>query len=253
MPSIFDRMSTIIRANINDLLDRAEDPEKMLNQILRDMETAMGDARIQVRDMLAQQKMLEADVKRVSDLRDEWQRKAELAVGQGRDDLAREALKRKNDYAAQDDVLQAQLTDQQALVNKLKGDLVQLESKYEDAKRQKDTLIARQKAARAREQMADTASKIKEIPDYSGEFGRFEQRIREQEARAQASMEMADARHAADKEFEELADPAIEDELAALKAKVAPKTASAKPAGSADPAVEDELSALKSKQNPSQG
>lgn len=222
MPGIFDRINTILRANINDMLDRAEDPEKMLNQIIRDMESAMRDARVQVRDMLAQQKLLEGDVKRASDQRNEWQRKAELAVGQGRDELAREALKRKNDYASQGDALQAQLVDQEALVNKLKKDLGALESKYEDARRNKDALIARQRAAHAKERMATTASKIKEIPDYSGEFGRFEQKIREQEARASATAEMTEARAAADNEFEALQDPAIEDELAALKAKVKP-------------------------------
>ena len=218
--AILDRIGTIIRANLNDMLDKSEDPEKMLNQIIRDMESAISDARDQVRDMLAQQKMLEGDVKRVTDARNEWQRKAELAVSQNRDDLAREALKRKTDYNAQLDVLQGQLTDQQALVNKLRNDLTQLESKYEDAKRNKETLLARSRAAKAREQMAKTATQIREIPDYSGEFGRFEQRIREKEARASATAEMAEAQSAADKEFEALQDPAIEDELAALKAKL---------------------------------
>lgn len=220
MAGIFERISTIVRANINDLLDGAEDPEKMLNQIIRDMESAIRDARVQVRDMLAQQKMLEGDLRRVNDFTNEWQRKATLAVQQNRDDLAREALKRKSDYHAQVDVLQGQLTDQQALVNKLRNDLTTLESKYEDAKRNKETLLARSRAAKAREQMAKTASQIKAIPDYSGEFGRFEQRIREKEARASASMEMEEARSSADKEFEALEDPAIEDELAALKAQL---------------------------------
>jgi len=222
MPGIFDRINTILRANINDLLDHAEDPEKMLNQIIRDMESAIADARIQVRDMLAQQKMLEGDVQRATASQNEWARKAELAVSQNRDDLAREALKRKNDYQSQATALQAQLVDQEALVDKLKKDLTALESKYEDAKRNKDSLIARQRAAKAKEQMAATASKISDIPDYSGEFGRFEQKIREQEARASASAELAEARSAADKDFEALEDPAIEDELAALKAKVKP-------------------------------
>src|SRR5438128_1423598 len=116
MPGIFDRISTILRANINDLLDHAEDPEKMLTQIIRDMESAIGDARIQVRDMLAQQKMLEGDVQRASALQTEWENKAALAVRQNRDDLAREALKRKNDYQSQSTALQAQLVDQEALV-----------------------------------------------------------------------------------------------------------------------------------------
>jgi phage shock protein A len=156
----------------------------------------------------------------LTDLRNEWQRKAEKAITQNRDDLAREALKRKTDYAAQMEVIQGQLTDQQALVEKLRKDLSGLESKYEDAKRNKDTLLARSRAAKAKEQMAKTRTAIKEIPDYSGEFGRFEQRIREKEARADATVEMEDARSSVDKEFEALEDPAVEDELAALKAKL---------------------------------
>ncbi len=220
MAGIFERISMILRANINDILDRAEDPEKMLEQIIRDMESAILDARSTVQEMLAQQKLLEAEVRDTQKLVNEWQRKAEMAVAQNRDDLAREALKRKNDYQTQLEVYQAQLADQEALVAKLRSELSELESKYDSAKRNKDTLIARQRAARAREEMAKKSAQIQQIPDYGSEFGRMEQRVREQEARAAAASEMNEATTSVDREFASLEDPAIEDELAALKAKM---------------------------------
>lgn len=220
MAGIFERMSMILRANINDILDRAEDPEKMLEQIIRDMESAILDARAQVQEMLAQQKLLEAEVRDTQKLVDEWQRKAEMAVAQNRDDLAREALKRRNDYQAQLEVYQAQLADQEALVAKLRSELSELESKYDSARRNKDTLIARQRAARAREDMAKKSAQIQQIPNYSSEFGRMEQRVREQEARAAAASEMNETATSVDREFASLEDPAIEDELAAMKAKM---------------------------------
>lgn len=220
MPGIFERMGNILRANINDLLDQAEDPEKMINQIIRDMEDAIRDARVQVRDMLAQQKLLEQDLARAQSQSNEWGRKAELAVTQDRDDLAREALRRKNDFQAQADVYGKQLTDQQALVNRLRAQLTEIESKYESAKRNRDTLLARKKAAEAKEKMATTASQLKDVPDFSSDLARMERKISEQEARASATAEMSEARASVDKQFEALEDPAVEDELAALKARM---------------------------------
>ena len=221
MAGIFERMSMILRANINDLLDRAEDPEKMLDQIIRDMESAILDARQQVQDMLAQQKLLEAEVRDTQKLVDEWQRKAEMAVAQNRDDLAREALKRKNDYQSQLQVYQSQLVDQEALVAKLRTELSELESKYDSAKR-------------AKEEMAKKSAQIQQIPDYSSDFGRMEQRVREQEARAAAASEMNDQATSMDRDFASLEDPAIEDELAAMKAKMG-KTAPTPPADAPTP------------------
>src|SRR5438094_10631097 len=95
---ILDRISTILRANINALLDQAEDPEKSFDQIIRDMADAIGQARGQVAEMIAQEKLLEADMARSQSLAREWGQKAELAVGRGADDLAKEALRHKIDY-----------------------------------------------------------------------------------------------------------------------------------------------------------
>src|SRR6476469_5154629 len=94
---IIDRISQLTRANVNDMLDRAEDPEKMLNQILRDMETNIREAREQVASMIAQEKEIEIDLSKSQRLSSEWGEKAKRAVDAGKDDLAREALRRKRD------------------------------------------------------------------------------------------------------------------------------------------------------------
>jgi len=96
---IFDRMNLLLRANINDLLNRAEDPAKMLDQILRDMEAALTDVRAQVAELVAQQRAIEADLQRATAMRDEADAKARAAVQAGNDDLARQALRNKAGWA----------------------------------------------------------------------------------------------------------------------------------------------------------
>ena len=91
MANVFDRISNIIRANINDMLDSAEDPEAMLNQIIRDMNDALRQADSDIADQIAQQKMLEGDLDDAKRNAETWESKAELAVSKDRDDLAREA------------------------------------------------------------------------------------------------------------------------------------------------------------------
>lgn len=215
---IFERINNILRANLNDILDRAEDPEKMLDQILRDMEVAIRDAKGQVADMIAQEKMIKRDMERSQELADEWGSKAELAVKNGRDELALEALKRKKDYQAHADVYRQQWEAQQAGVEKLKDEMEQLESKYDEAKRKKTVLIARRKRAAAQAQVVQTAERLDSI-DYGAELDRMERRILEEEARAEATTEMAE--ESVEDQFAALeADDELQQELAALKAQV---------------------------------
>jgi phage shock protein A len=216
---ILDRMSTILRANINDLLDRAEDPEKMLDQIIRDMDDAIRDARSQVADMIAQEKMVKNDLDEAQRMADEWAAKAELAVKKDRDDLALEALRRKKDYQEHATVYQQQWETQRATVEKLKQELAQLEAKRDDAVRNKQALIARHKAAVAQKKIATMGAKISTV-DYSAELDRMERRIQEEEARAAAEAELAQ-KPSVEREFAALeADSGLQDELAALKTKV---------------------------------
>ena len=218
---ILDRISTILRANVNALLDQAEDPEKTLDQIIRDMAEAIGQARGQVAEMIAQEKLLEADMDRNGSLAREWSQKAELAVARGADDLAKEALRRKIDYDRNAQAYTSQLQAQQDVVTKLKHDLEQLEQKYEGAIRNREQLIARHKRAQAQQKIAQTAAQLTAI-DPTSELARMEERIRLEEARAAAISEVTSRPQRLEDQFAALeADHELEQQLADMKAKVA--------------------------------
>ena len=215
---ILDRTSQILRANINDLLNRAEDPEKMLNQILSDMEDAIKDGQSQVAEQIAQEKLIQADLDTAKKNGDEWGQKAELAVSKGADDLAREALHRQGDYAAQADIYQKQLDVQHQAVQKLKTDLAALQDKYEDARRHKEMLITRAKRATAQQKISAASAKISSV-DYSSDLQHMERRIQEQEARVAAADEVQTT--SVDEQFKKLGDSdAVEQKLAELKKKM---------------------------------
>jgi phage shock protein A len=222
MPTVFDRISNIIRANINDMLDDAEDPEKMLNQILRDMSDALRQADSDIADQIAQQKMLEGDLDAAQKNAAAWQSKAELAVSKQRDDLAREALVRTNDYNEQVAIYTKQLEAQKAAVAELKSKRDLLKTKYDSAERNKDMLVARARAAQAKTEMTKVTAKAGSTTDYSSELERMERKIRQQEARADADAEVAESKTSVEDEFAKMGtDQQVEDQLAALKAKMA--------------------------------
>ena len=214
---ILDRMTRLLRANVNDALDRAEDPEKMLDELLREMGQEIRQARGQVAAMIAQEKELAADKAEADRISAEWQRRAELAVDQGRDDLAREALRRKRDADENAHVYGEQLTAQQQTVSRLKNQLQELEAKYRQSQSKRDALIARSRRARAQQQVSETMTTLPES-SATAEFERFERRIRTSEAKAAASEELATV--GLDDDFAELEqDFGVDDELAALKAR----------------------------------
>ena len=237
---ILDRMSRLVRANINDLIDKAEDPEKMLDQILRDMQSNIQMARSQVAAMIAQEKELEADHQETQRLAIEWGEKARRAVAAGKDDLAREALRRKRDNDENTRVYGEQLETQRHVVDKLKTQMRQLEAKYQSTLSQRDTMIARQRRARASEKVAETLTVFSPM-DPTADLERMERKIRGQEARSLAMAEMADESFEA--QFAELDyDVDVENELAALKA-----------GGGQDPAIEGQLAALRAGSTASDG
>jgi len=227
MPTVFDRISNIIRANINDMLDSAEDPEAMLNQIIRDMNDALRQADSDIADQIAQQKMLEGDLEAARRNARAWESKSELAVSKDRDDLAREAIVRTNDYNDQAAIYEKQLEAQRAAVTELKSKRDLLKSKYDQARRNKENLVARARAAQAKSKMTRVSSQAT-TADYASELDRMERRIREQEARAAADEEVAESKSSVDDQFVQLgADQQVEDQLAALKARMG-KTAEAR-------------------------
>ncbi len=220
MPTVFDRISNIIRANINDMLDSAEDPEAMLNQIIRDMNDALRQADSDIADQIAQQKMIEGDLDAAKRNQQAWQSKAELAVSKERDDLAREALLRVNDYTEQASIYEKQLEGQKSAVAELKSKRELLKSKYDQALRNRDNLVARARAAQAKGKITQVTNKAN-TADYASELDRMERKIRHMEARADADEEVAETKTSVEDEFAKLGtDKQVEDQLAALKAKM---------------------------------
>jgi len=244
---IFDRISRLLRANVNDALDSAEDPEKMLDQLVRDMAEEIRRARGQVAAMIAQEKELAADKAEGDRMSAEWQRRAEMAVAQGKDELAREALRRKRDSDENARVYGEQLTAQQQTVSRLKNQLQELENKYDQMESKRDALIARSRRAKAQQQVSESLGNLP-ASGAASEFERFERRVRTTEAKAAASSEMAELDD--DDDFAALdRDMGVEDELSALKAKrgggaPAPASSSA-PTAAGGSDIEDELAALK--------
>lgn len=225
---LLDRISMLVRSNVNDLMDRAENPEKTLDQVIRDMADAITKAKSQVAETIAQKNLLESNYENAQKLANDWGIKAQRAVQKGADDLAREALRRKKDYDANAQVYGSQLASQTEVVDKLKGDLQMLQSKYEDVVRNREVLIARHRTAQAQQKVQQTAAALQGI-DPTSELSRMEEKIRMEEARARASAELNES--SLDRRFAELeADPDVEAELAALKAASTP---SALPAGKA--------------------
>ncbi|HEV2107984.1 MAG TPA: PspA/IM30 family protein [Thermomicrobiales bacterium] len=212
---IMDRISRLVRANVNDMIDNAEDPERMIDQILRDMQSSITTARAQVASMIAQEKQLEAEEEETKRLASEWGEKARRAVEAGKDDLAREALRRKRDNEENAAVYTQQLGAQEQVVEKLKTQLRQLEAKYQSTLSQRDSMIARQRRARAQHQVSATLSTFSPM-DPSSDLDRMERKIRGQEAQAAALTELSEDSFEA--QFRELDyDEDVERELAALK------------------------------------
>ncbi|MDQ2682321.1 MAG: PspA/IM30 family protein [Chloroflexota bacterium] len=212
---IMDRLSRLIRANLNHQLDRAENPEVMLEQILRDMHANLVTARARTTDMVAQEKELEADLEHARREAARWGGKAEAAVAAGKDDLARIALRRKRDNEENGRIYERQLEAQRLAVTRLKGQLQQLDSKYQTALSRKDVLIARQRLAKSTQAVASQLSP----GNSAAEMDRAVRKIRATEARAAAASELAAT--SIDSRFMALEDPALEADLRALKARLA--------------------------------
>lgn len=220
---ILERISTMVRANINAMLDAAEDPEVMLSQILRDMETEIGKARSQVADMMAQERLFRDDLKAEEDKARNLEDRAERYVTQGNDAMAREALKRKADSDANITVLQQQLAAQSEMVNRLREQLEALQEKHRQAVANRDSLLARYRRAKVQQHVTSTMRDL-DVSDYSGDLSRMERRIRTAEARAGAETQLNSEDMGEDDLTDEFDDAErtsqVDDALAALKARM---------------------------------
>jgi len=186
---IFDRLSTMLRSNINDLITRAENPEKMLNQLILDMKGQLAKAKQQVASAIADEKKLEADAAGMKKQAEDWERRAMLAVQEGRDDLAKQALGRYNEQLQGAQQLQETWLKHKAETENLKASLRQLNDKIEEAKRKKNILVARAKRAEAQQRIQETMSGMSDKSSFES-FERMADKIEQTERRAIAAAEL---------------------------------------------------------------
>jgi phage shock protein A len=187
---IFSRLGSLIKSNINDLISRAEDPEKMLNQVLLDMQSSLVEAKKQVAVAIADEKRLQKQLETEQEKSKEWERKAMVAVRANDDTLAREALVRKQEHENIGAQYQQQWMAQKAAVDKLKDALRLLNNKIEEAKRKKNILVARKKRAEAQKTIATTMSGLTDTSAFDT-FDRMSAKIDQLEAEAEAGSELA--------------------------------------------------------------
>ncbi|MGH7663662.1 MAG: PspA/IM30 family protein [Gemmatimonadaceae bacterium] len=186
---ILDRLSSLLRSNINDLISRSENPEKMLNQIITDMRSQLVKAKQQVAAAIADEKRLrdqaDAEIRQAQD----WERRAMLAVQEGRDDLAKQALVRHGEHVQHAQQLETTWVAHRNETEKLKNSLRDLNDKIEEAKRKKNLLIARQRRSQAQKRIAETMSSMSETSAFEA-FARMEEKIVASEKQIQASAEI---------------------------------------------------------------
>jgi len=251
---LFDRLSRVVRANLNDMVSKAEDPEKMLEQAVSDMQEDLVQVRQAVARAIAEQRQTEQKYSKDQSEANKWEQRAKLALSKGDENLAREALKRKKDFTETAAILKNQLDQQTVQVDSLRKNLIALESKISEAKTKKNMLVARSRAAKANEELQKTLGSINTSSSV-GAFERMEAKVIELEASSQAYGELEGI--GIEHQFAALeAGSDVDDELALLKAQmsggVLPSTTSNQsnlpPATTvSDSAVDAELAELRSK------
>ncbi len=215
--ALLERVSTLVRANLNDLIDKAEHPEKMIKQVILDMQNQLLQVKTQVAIAIADEHLLEKKQKEYEEKVAEWTRKAELAVDKKQDDLARAALQRVESYRELTEGFAQQVSDQKAQVENLKTALRQLEQKLAEAQAKADLLIAQHRRARAVGKASD-AKLAGGNGSSANAFDRMKRKVASESALSQAKSEIA-----ADDMEDRLAalekEDRIEQLLAELKAK----------------------------------
>ncbi|MEM6961856.1 MAG: PspA/IM30 family protein [Myxococcota bacterium] len=218
----FGRLAQLIKSNLNDLINRAEDPEKMLNQVILEMNQQLTEAKKQVAVAIADEKRLQKQYKSQLGTAEDWERKAILAIQAGEDDLAKEALGRKKEHAQLADQLSEQWEKQRSATEQLKTALRALGDKIEEAKRKKNVLITRKRRAEAMKSIHETMSGLSDTSAFDT-FDRMANQIDQIEAEAEASVELSEQQTGGtlESKFASLeATASAAQELAALKRKM---------------------------------
>jgi phage shock protein A len=187
--ALLERVATLVRANLNDLIDKAEDPEKMIKQVILDMQNQLLQVKTQVAIAIADQHLLAKKASENEEKQAEWVRKAELAVEKKDDTLARAALERSMGYKELADNFHQQVGDQKTEVESLKGALHKLEGKLAEAKSHSDLLIARHRRARVSRRASEAKAALAAGAE-TNTFDRMKERVAQAEAVSQAWTEM---------------------------------------------------------------
>jgi len=218
MGNLFKRISDVISANLNELVDRVEDPERMIKQLIREMEENISCAREGVIDAIASEKQLAKELENQRRLAAECHERARRALEGGNEALAREALLRKKEHDDLIEGLQVSWESAQRTSERLKSQLRALEAKLEEAQLKKGTLVARQRAAQAADRMDVLRDRFQTGLDLNKSFGRMASKVDEMEARVEARDDLCGEYSQVEREFLKMeVDAAVEAELAALR------------------------------------
>ena len=187
--ALLERVSTLIRANLNDLVDKAEDPEKMIKQIILDMQNQLLQVKTQVAISIADLHVLEKKQKDNQDSEQQWLRRAEMAVDKKEDGLARAAVERAMSYKSMTESFQQQVEDQKVQVENLKTALLKLQQKLVEAQTKSDMLVAQHRRSRAIGKATDASIAIGD-DSHAAAFDRMKHKVQHTEAAAQAKAEL---------------------------------------------------------------
>ena len=213
---IFTRFRDIVSSNINSMLDHAEDPEKMIKLMIREMEDTLIEIKSSCAGVIASRKKVERKLDEIGDRIGLWTRRAELAVSKGRDDLAREALIEKRRFEELSEALEKEVSDHGDLIQQYQDDITELEAKLTSAKEKKRMLAQRHRKARNKKRAQEDIRRM-ESSETMARFEHLESRIERMEA--EADLVNYGKSQTVDDEFEGLAtDDEIEKELAKMKA-----------------------------------
>ena len=221
MKSIFKRMTDIFTANINALIDQAEDPERMIQQIVREMEENICKARRSAAEAIASEKKLEKQLMHTEADILKWHQRAENSLKINNEEMARTALTQKKDYDKTAEALSESLRSASLTSNRLKLQIRQMGAKLEEIKRKAVTLKIRQRAAEARERITASICTIQETDSLQYEFNRMESQVIDMESMAEAMADLDSEKELLASDFDTMErDFAVEEELSALKEKL---------------------------------
>jgi len=188
---LWNRLRRLIASNVNSAISNAEDPEKLLDQIVIDLQKQMAEARKQVAAAMADERRLQKQMDNEKHLAGEWQAKAKAALTAGREDLANKAMQEVMDHEKMSEEYKTQWEQQKSSVEKLRAALTQMGNKVEEARRKKNLLIAKAKRAKAQKSIQDTISGMGDS-DAMTAFDRMEHKVDQMEAEAEVSEELAE-------------------------------------------------------------